>query len=59
MYKTPKVPARTKAALEFFRWALRDGQKVAGDLGFATLPPNVASQIEAYWKAQFATLNGL
>jgi len=58
MYKTPKVPARTKAALEFFRWALRDGQKLAGDLGFATLPPNVVSQIEAYWKVQFAGLNG-
>ena len=59
MYKTPKVPARTKAALEFFRWALRDGQKLAGDLGFATLPPNVVSQIEAYWKAQFANMGGL
>ena len=34
MYKTPKVPTRTKAALDFFRWAFRDGQKLASDLGF-------------------------
>ena len=59
MYKTPKVPSRAKAALDFFRWALRDGQKLAGDLSFATLPPNVVSQIESYWRAQFFTLNGL
>src|SRR5262245_4528868 len=57
MYKAPKVPARTKAALDFFRWALRDGQKLAGDLGFVPLPANVVSQIDDYWKARFAELN--
>jgi phosphate transport system substrate-binding protein len=59
MYKTPKVPARTKAALDFFRWAFRDGQSLAGDLGFVALPANVVSQIEAYWKTQFANVDGL
>jgi phosphate transport system substrate-binding protein len=59
MYRTPKVPTRTKAALDFFRWAFRDGQKLASDLGFAALPPNVSSQIEGYWKAQFANPDGL
>jgi phosphate transport system substrate-binding protein len=57
MYKTPKVPTRTKAALEFFRWALRDGQKLASDLGFVPLPSAVVSQIDAYWKARFADLD--
>jgi predicted PurR-regulated permease PerM len=59
MYKTPKVPTRSKAALDFFRWAFRDGQKRASDLGFAALPRNVSSQIEGYWKAQFANADGL
>jgi phosphate transport system substrate-binding protein len=59
LYKTPKVVARTKAVLDFFRWAFRDGQKLAGGLGFAALPPNVTSQIDAYWKVQFANINGL
>jgi phosphate transport system substrate-binding protein len=54
MYKTPKVPARTKAALAFFRWALQDEQKLAGELGYVALPPKVVSQVEAYWKARFA-----
>jgi phosphate transport system substrate-binding protein len=57
MYKTPKVPTRTKAALDFFRWAFRDGQKPASDLGFVPLPPNVVSQIEGYWNAKFADLD--
>jgi phosphate transport system substrate-binding protein len=54
MYKTPKVPARTKAALAFFRWALQDEQKLAGELGYVALPPKVVSQVGAYWKARFA-----
>ena len=57
MYKAPRVPTRTKAALDFFRWAFRDGQKLASDLGFVPLPANVVSQIEGYWKAQFADLD--
>jgi phosphate transport system substrate-binding protein len=59
MYKSPKVPARTTAALEFFRWALRDGQTLAEKTGFAALPPNVVSQIDTYWKTRFACLEGL
>jgi phosphate transport system substrate-binding protein len=43
--------------LDFFRWAFRDGQKLASDLGFVPLPANVVSQIEGYWKAQFADLD--
>ena len=54
MYEKPKVPARTKAALEFFRWAFQDGRKLAGELGYVALPREVVSQVQAYWKAQFA-----
>jgi phosphate transport system substrate-binding protein len=57
MYTVPKVPTRTQTALDFFRWGLRDGQKLASDLGFVPLPPRAVSQIDAYWKARFADLN--
>jgi phosphate transport system substrate-binding protein len=59
MYKSPKLPARTTAALEFFRWALRDGQKLAEQTGFAALPSNVVSRIDSYCKTRFAGLDGL
>ena len=54
MYKTPKVPTRSKAALDFFRWGFRDGGALASDLGFVPLPLDVVSQIEVYWKDRFA-----
>jgi phosphate transport system substrate-binding protein len=52
--KTAKSPARTKAALDFFRWVLENGQKSAFDLEYVPLPPDLVTQIEAYWKSAFA-----
>jgi phosphate transport system substrate-binding protein len=52
--KTAKNPNRTKAALEFFRWVLENGQKSATDLEYVPLPPDLVVQIEAYWKSAFA-----
>jgi phosphate transport system substrate-binding protein len=57
MYKNPKDPARSKAALEFFRWALEKGQKQADGLGYVPLPDSLVQQIDAYWKSQFAPMN--
>ncbi len=57
MYKKPKDPARSKFAMEFFRWALESGQKQANDLDYVPLPANLVQQIEAYWKSQFAAVN--
>jgi len=53
MYKHPKDPARSKAAIEFFRWALEHGQKQATELDYVPLPPTLIQQINAYWKAEF------
>jgi phosphate transport system substrate-binding protein len=55
--KTAKSPARTKAAFEFFRWALENGQKSATDLEYVPLPPDLVAQIEAYWKSAFTGVN--
>lgn len=57
MYKNPKDPARSKTAVDFFRWALEKGQKQADSLDYVPLPPTLVQQIEGYWKSQFALMN--
>jgi len=49
MYKTPKDAARSKAALDFFKWALENGQADAEALDYVPLPKPLVDQIEAYW----------
>jgi len=41
LYENPKDKAQAKAMLDFLKWALTDGQKFAGELGYAPLPPEV------------------
>jgi phosphate transport system substrate-binding protein len=41
LYETPKDKALAKAMLDFMKWALTDGQKFAGGLGYAPLPDEV------------------
>jgi phosphate transport system substrate-binding protein len=53
MYKQPKDAARSKAALDFFRWSLHNGGRTAEALNYVPLPPDLVSQVEAYWSAQF------
>ncbi|GAB6196050.1 phosphate ABC transporter substrate-binding protein PstS [Lysobacter xanthus] len=53
MYKQPKDPARSKAALDFFRWALKNGGRTAESLNYVPLPPDVVAQVETYWSTQF------
>jgi phosphate transport system substrate-binding protein len=43
-----KDPARSKAALEFFRYVLNSGQDQAKKLDYVPLPPELVKQIEAY-----------
>ena len=49
MYKQPKDEARSKTALEFFKWALEKGQAQAKALDYVALPDALVKQIEAYW----------
>jgi phosphate transport system substrate-binding protein len=49
MYKQPKDAARTKTALDFFKWALEKGQQQAKALDYVALPDPLVKQIEAYW----------
>jgi len=49
MYKTPKDAARSKAAMDFFRWALEKGQSRAKELNYVALPGPLVTSIEKYW----------
>jgi phosphate transport system substrate-binding protein len=40
-YENPKNKTQAKAMVDFMKWALTDGQKYCGDLGYAPLPAAV------------------
>jgi phosphate transport system substrate-binding protein len=41
LYENPKDKAKSKALVDFMKWALTDGQKYADELGYAPLPEGV------------------
>ena len=53
MYKQPKDVAHSKAAFEFFKWALESGQEQAKSLDYVPLPGPLVQLVEAYWKSEF------
>jgi phosphate transport system substrate-binding protein len=53
MHKVPKDAARSKAVLDFFEWAFKNGQPQAEALDYVPLPAPLVAQIEAYWKSEF------
>ncbi|NZA26025.1 phosphate ABC transporter substrate-binding protein PstS [Luteimonas sp. SJ-92] len=52
MYKQPKNPERSQQTLDFFAWALENGQAQADELHFVPLPAPLVEQVEAYWAAE-------
>ena len=48
MHRQPKDKARSDTALDFFRWALKDGQGQARKLDYVPLPAQLVGQIESY-----------
>ena len=41
LYESAKDKARSQAMVDFVRWAVTDGQRYAGELGYAPLPASV------------------
>ena len=41
LYESPRDKAQGKVMVEFMQWALSEGQKLAGPLGYAPLPAEV------------------
>ncbi|MDH0744744.1 phosphate ABC transporter substrate-binding protein PstS [Pseudomonas sp. GD03842] len=53
MYKQPKKADESKAAFDFFKWSLENGQAQAESLDYVPLPKELVSKIETYWKTEF------
>ena len=49
-YEKGSNAAKQKDVVDFFTWSLNNGQKMAADLGFVALPPNVVKMVEAEMK---------
>jgi phosphate transport system substrate-binding protein len=58
MYNTPKNVERSVTAMDFFKWALENGQAQAQALDYVPLPPDLVQQIEHYWTTQFLGIKG-
>lgn len=54
MYKQPKNAEQAKAAFDFFKWSLDNGQQQAASLDYVALPKSLVERIEGYWKSDFA-----
>jgi phosphate transport system substrate-binding protein len=44
LYEAPKDKAQAAVMVDFMKWALTDGQKLASELGYAPLPPEVVTR---------------
>ena len=58
MHKLQDKPASALAVLKFFDWAYTNGDKLAADLDYVTLPDDVVKLIRAAWKAQIKDAQG-
>jgi phosphate transport system substrate-binding protein len=53
MYKQPKDAERAKQTIAFFRWSLEHGSTQALELHYVPLPPELVTQVQAYWASEF------
>ena len=44
LYEDPKDKTQAAVMVDFMKWALTEGQKLAGELGYAPLPPEVITR---------------
>jgi phosphate transport system substrate-binding protein len=58
MHRQPKNPETAMLALDFFKWALENGQKQAESLDYVPLPNDLVRRVEDYWKVQFSGWKG-
>ena len=47
LYENPKDKNQSRIMVDFMKWALSDGQKLAGPLGYAPLPAEVVKLVSA------------
>ncbi len=58
MHKSQDKPESAEAVLKFFDWAYTNGDKLAAELDYITLPASVKGLIHDAWKAQIKDASG-
>jgi phosphate transport system substrate-binding protein len=58
MHKVQADGAKAKEVLNFFDWALKNGQKLAAELDYVPMPDNVVGLIQDSWKASIKDGSG-
>jgi len=58
MYKSPKDPAASRAALKFFAWAYDNGGKMADELDYIAMPEGVVTSVKAMWAKDIKGADG-
>ncbi|HEX7890400.1 MAG TPA: phosphate ABC transporter substrate-binding protein PstS [Ramlibacter sp.] len=58
MHKAQDKPAQAAAALKFFDWAYKNGDKTADELDYVPMPAAVKAQIEKLWSAEIKDASG-
>jgi phosphate transport system substrate-binding protein len=58
MHKVQDKPAEAAAALKFFDWAYKNGDKTADDLDYVPMPAAVKSQVEKLWASELKDAAG-
>lgn len=58
MHKQQEKPAQAAAALKFFDWAYKNGDKTADDLDYVPMPASVKAQIQKQWASEIKDASG-
>ena len=58
MHKVQDKPQAATTALKFFDWAYKDGDKMADDLDYVPMPPNVKTLVQKLWADQLKDASG-
>jgi phosphate transport system substrate-binding protein len=58
VYKTAEKVDTATEVLKFFDWAFANGDKLASDLDYVSLPASLKTQIHDAWKAQIKDTSG-
>ncbi|HVO87895.1 MAG TPA: phosphate ABC transporter substrate-binding protein PstS [Casimicrobiaceae bacterium] len=58
MHTTQDKPQNAAEVLKFFDWAFHNGQKMAEELDYVSLPDSLVKQIEGTWKQEIKDASG-
>jgi phosphate transport system substrate-binding protein len=58
MHKVADNPEQTKAAMDFFDWAWKNGAETASELDYVPLPAEVSDAVRAAWASEIKAADG-